>query len=191
MKTFQDEELTPWDKQPGESNKRYYAFCLYRDMGAQERSLSKVADEINVGKKPSKVRLLERWSIEGHWVKRCEGWDTEQDRKKRVYMDKALKAQARKYLDVAITAQGKGVKSLQAFNPDLEPLKPLDAMKLITEAVKLECLALGVPSDIVNIQHSGDLTVRKFQFLEEMEIEEEEESKFESSNDADAQDSQK
>lgn len=76
---------------------------------------------------------------------------------------------------------------MQAFNPDLEPMKPLDAMKLITEAVKLECLALGVPSDILNIQYTGDRKVRSCLFIDEME----EEAKFEQSNNISAKDTQK
>lgn len=36
-----DEEPKIWERLQGESSKRYYAFCLYRGMGAQERSLSR------------------------------------------------------------------------------------------------------------------------------------------------------
>jgi len=165
-------EILLWERQEGETSLRYAVFCRYRDMGPEERSLAKVAKEMAPAKTTPKLRQLKDWSAWDKWQIRVKAWDDEQDRKKRVYMDKALKAQARKYLDVAITAQGKGVKSLQAFNPDLEPMKPLDAMKLITEAVKLECLALGVPSDILNIQHSGEVKMKSCLFLDEMEEEE-------------------
>src|SRR5665811_1945804 len=176
MKTFQNEELKSWDKQLGESSKRYYAFCLYGDIGAKERSLSKVAEEINVGKKPSKVRQLQRWSTEGNWVARCEGWDTEQDRIKRAYMEKALKGMARKHLDIALTRQSIAVKKLQTINIDLDPeaISVTEAERMLDSAIKLERLVLGEPTEI--LKHSGDLTVRRFQFLEEMDERELEDS---------------
>lgn len=161
-----------WDRQPGESSKRYFAFCKYRDMGPQERSLAKVAKEIAPVKTSSKLRVLQDWSSKDNWVERVTAWDEEQDRIKREYMEKALKAQSRKYLDMALTVQGKAVKSFQHHNPDLEPLKPLEAMRLLSEAVKLECLALGVPSDNIHIDHTGKVDVKKCLFLDEMEEEE-------------------
>ena len=194
MKPFQDEELKSWDKQLGESSKRYNAFCLYRDMGAQERSLSKVAKELagaNKIPKRSRITHLKEWSAEDKWVARCEAWDKEQDRIKRAYMEKALKSMARKHLDIAITLQGKALKRLQSINLDLDPdaLTPMEAQRILNDALKLECLVLGRPTEI--LQHTGELTMRRFQFLEEMDELELEESKIESSNDAGAQDSQK
>jgi hypothetical protein len=191
-----DEEPKIWERIKGESSKRYYAFCLYRDMGAQERSLSKVAKELagaNKIPKRSRITHLKEWSAEDKWVARCKAWDTEQDWIKRAYMEKALKGMARKHLDIALTRQSIAVKKLQTINIDLDPeaISVTEAERMLDSAIKLERLVLGEPTEI--LKHSGDLTVRRFQFLEEMrdELEGEEESKIESSNDAGAQDSQK
>jgi hypothetical protein len=174
------DEIPLWERQDGETSLRYAAFCRYRDMGPEERSLAKVAKEMAPAKTRLKLGQLKDWSAWDKWQIRVRAWDDEQDRIKRAYMNKALKGQARKYLDIAITAQSKGVKSLQAYNPDLEPMKPLESMRFINEAVKLECLALGVPSEIVNVQHSGEVKMKSCcMFLEELK---EERAKFEQSN---------
>ncbi|MCE8427859.1 MAG: hypothetical protein J5U19_05655 [Candidatus Methanoperedens sp.] len=57
----------------------------------------KVAEELagaNKIPKRSRITHLKEWSAEDKWVARCEAWDTEQDRIKQAYMEKALKAQA-------------------------------------------------------------------------------------------------
>ena len=64
-----DENIKPWDRQPGEGRRAYEAFCIFRDLG-DSRSIQKV-DE-----KSTKNRtLLFRWSARFNWQRRADAWD--------------------------------------------------------------------------------------------------------------------
>jgi hypothetical protein len=71
-------EIEPWDRRDDETSRAYHAFCLYRDMGPQGRSLRAVTEELygdegeNMGSVSSHV---ERWSSRFDWVARSTAWD--------------------------------------------------------------------------------------------------------------------
>lgn len=91
----------PWLKQPGESEKSYEAFCIYRDMGAG-RSLEKawVAYASKNDLKVSYVSShLKKWSVKYHWVERCEQWAAYQDRVRLEEREEAIRASERKLAD--------------------------------------------------------------------------------------------
>lgn len=74
-----------YDRQPGESEKKFTAFRTYLDLGPQ-RSLAKVGRELGKSK-----ALMERWSSQWSWVSRVEAYtdhmlrqaDLEQERELR------------------------------------------------------------------------------------------------------------
>jgi hypothetical protein len=146
-----------WDKQPKESSLRYFAFCRYRDMGPLDRSLAKVAKELEPIKTKSKLGQLQEWSAKDNWVARVTAWDVEQDKLQRIEHQKALKAMAKKHVDIALTIQGKAAKRLKQLNPDILPddLSPMDALRFMEMAIKLERQTLGEPDQI--IQHTGEI----------------------------------
>lgn len=166
MSASADNEIKPWDKQPDESSKRYFAFCLYRDMGANERSLRKVAEKLG-GATKTRQRHLKDWSSEGKWVSRVEAWDVEQDRLTRAAHEKAIKAMAKRHVDISLLLQQKAVERLKQLNPalDTKDLKPADALKAIEIATKLERQTLGEPDAI--IKHEGNLNI-KARWLQEL-----------------------
>ena len=49
----------PWERQPTETAKAFYAFTLYRDLG-YKRSLAKVRQEYGKGRQRDVRRLIER-----------------------------------------------------------------------------------------------------------------------------------
>lgn len=160
MSASADPKIKPWDKQPDESSKRYYAFCLYRDMGANERSLSKVAKELagaNTGRIKGRLKRVKEWSAQDKWVSRAEAWDVEQDRLTRQAHDKAIKAMAKRHVDISLLLQQKAVERLKELHPalDTKDLKPADALKAIEIATKLERQTLGEPDAI--IKHEGEI----------------------------------
>ena len=71
-----------------ETDKAYAAFCIYRDMETDERSLEAV------GKSTGKVRrLLERWSSQYHWVARAAAYDdVRRENERQQYEAERLKA---------------------------------------------------------------------------------------------------
>lgn len=63
-----------WERQPGETDKAFQAFVLYRDAGPM-RSVT------NIGLALDKSRtLIGRWSSDWGWVERASAWDDEADR---------------------------------------------------------------------------------------------------------------
>jgi hypothetical protein len=72
-----DPNRTPWERLPGEGAKAFHAFTLYRDLGPNDRSREKVAQQLG-----KHVSLYGRWSATFDWVNRAEAWDDEQDRHK-------------------------------------------------------------------------------------------------------------
>jgi hypothetical protein len=58
-----------------ESDVAFQAFCVYRSMAPESRSLRSVAGKL--GKNDS---LIERWSARYRWMRRTAEWDSEQDR---------------------------------------------------------------------------------------------------------------
>lgn len=72
------EDRQPWDRRDDETSRAYHAFCLYRDMGPQGRSLRAVTEELygdegeSVGSVSSHV---ERWSSDYAWVDRAAAYD--------------------------------------------------------------------------------------------------------------------
>jgi hypothetical protein len=67
-----------WDRLTDESTKAFQAFAAYRDLPADERSLSAVSEQL--GKSKS---LLARWSTQFRWVERTRAWDSHQDQQRR------------------------------------------------------------------------------------------------------------
>lgn len=70
MTMAEQDDLRPWDCQPGETSKAYQAFVTYRDMGP-DRSLRAVGQELD-----KSHQVLSRWSSQHHWVSRVAAWDS-------------------------------------------------------------------------------------------------------------------
>jgi hypothetical protein len=64
-----------------ESAKAFQAFTVYRDLPADERSLTTVSERL--GKSKS---LCARWSAQFRWVERAGSWDSHQDEIRRARM---------------------------------------------------------------------------------------------------------
>ncbi len=50
-----------WERQKGESSRALRAFAMYRDMGAERRSLPRLAEAMGVS-----FRLFSRWARQHH-----------------------------------------------------------------------------------------------------------------------------
>ena len=64
-----------YDRQEGETNKAYAAFCIYRDLGV-DRTLEKAAKNFYPSD-PRQIGARNRsqlsvWSRHNNWVKRCQ-----------------------------------------------------------------------------------------------------------------------
>jgi hypothetical protein len=77
-----------WEKQPGESEKAYEAFSLYRDMGPS-RSLAKVGQALG-----KSTALMERWSSQHDWQDRVESLRVRDEMIRREAVEEALRSEA-------------------------------------------------------------------------------------------------
>ena len=64
----------PWERQEGESDKAFEAFCVYRDSTPSDRSLTKTSQKMS----KSRPTLCD-WSRKYGWVSRVRAWDDKCD----------------------------------------------------------------------------------------------------------------
>lgn len=134
-----DELRMPWDKAPGEPDKAFAAFKLYRDMGL-ERSHVKVAAHLK-----RHVRLVHRWSADWRWRERVEAFDVEMDRLEVQRNLIEVRKMRKRHADIALTVMGKALTQLQELKP--KDLYPGTILKYIELASKLEARARGEPEE--------------------------------------------
>ncbi len=138
-----------WEKQEHETTKAYAAFCAYRDLGA-DRSLANIIPILyGAGvNKTTKRRHLAEWSSKHGWVARVEAYDVYLEAKERHENEKAIKDMAKRHADQALHLQQKGLARILDLDP--HDLSPIDALRYITEAVKIERISRGAPDQIVD-----------------------------------------
>lgn len=138
----------PWERQEGETNKQFEAFCLYRDMGI-DRSLRNVSNQLN-----KSVTLLGRWSSANRWVERCSEWDSEQDRLNRIQQQKAIAKMRETHARAAAIVVSKGLKALNEL--DIKNMSASDILKYITDGAKLERVSRGDIGEVVEQRDGGE-----------------------------------
>jgi hypothetical protein len=159
-------ELTEpqWERQPGETNKAFAAFCTYRDL-RNKRSLSKVAEKLD---KKSKS-YISVWSKTNRWVERVRYFDDDEDRQNRIRhqesIEKMNERQAQqaetfqKILFLPVTAfSGRISKNKENKIPAIEDLSKLSTIELLeligqmsknySNLVNIERIARGMPTEI-------------------------------------------
>jgi hypothetical protein len=142
----------PWEQQPGESSRAFGAFCAYRDLGPR-RSLRAAAATFYGRTSAALERQLDKWSRASGWVERAGAWDRHLDAEARQAQEAARREMVERHLREARTLQGKALQRLQALTP--EELGPAELLRYITEAIKLERLALGEPDSVQRHELTG------------------------------------
>jgi len=155
-----DAERAPWERQPGETVRAYAAFCVYRDLFPQERSLRRAAEELAKTDPKSRraeaiLRVLKAWSAKYRWVERVKAWDDEQDRLNRARQLREIQEMRERHANIAKHLQAKAYERLKRLDPD--ELEAPDVLRYFVEAARLERLARGEP-DIIAEQR-GTVTV--------------------------------
>lgn len=139
--------VAPWDRQEGERDQAWLAFCAYRDMGSG-RSIAKTATAL--GKPKS---LLEGWSSRYGWVRRAVAHDQHQEATAEADARAVTRSARKSVLDQqAVAARAllaKGLQALQSVDP--ATIEPKDVPRWIDTAIRLNRQAVGLPDRI-----SGD-----------------------------------
>lgn len=150
-----DNNVKPWERQPGESAKAYEAFSEYRDMGTS-RSLAKVGQKLGKSK-----TMMDKWSKKHSWVNRAEQWDLEEDRLIRTALTKDIGAMRKRHADVARAMLLKAARALQKI-PDDE-IKASDISRMVDVASKLERISKGDVGEVVE-ERQGESVADPVQF---------------------------
>ncbi|MDR1439920.1 MAG: hypothetical protein LBJ10_07910 [Clostridiales bacterium] len=126
----------PWERQPGEGAKAFAAFAAYRDMGAGDRSIRKVAQ--NLAKSATAIK---EWSARWEWQNRCAAWDAELDRLAREEQKKELLKMRGRHAQIGSALIAKAARALMAIGDG--DVKAADIARMADVGAKLERLARG------------------------------------------------
>jgi hypothetical protein len=159
--------VRPWDQMPKEPPRWYFRFERFRRQGAARSILATVKEEEAEAGRPKTtkwppgawVRAAKRWS----WKTRAEAWDrAELDRLRKQEVE-AAEQMRRCHIAAGQAALGLFVDWLEKTKMALqnnedagEVLSASDAMKLLSEGVRIERLARGEPDTIQRRQTEGD-----------------------------------
>jgi hypothetical protein len=145
-------DLKVWEKQPGERDKRWEAFQIYRDMSPGERTLAKVAFQL--GKSET---LMERWSAEDGWRSRVDEFDQYLDReatqKKQVESERAKVEMTERQTKVVVFVQNRAVERFRAItNSEWNKIPIHQLTDIFLDAAKFERVSRGLPSDSIELE---------------------------------------
>ncbi len=89
------DELEPWEKQPGEDQRDYLAFCIYRNMGPS-RTYAATAREMHLS-----AKTVSELAHKHNWIDRSDAWDFYQDRVFQAEMRERQRHMAQEQMRVA------------------------------------------------------------------------------------------
>ena len=141
-------EPEPWERQLNETSRAWEAFAIYRDMGAS-RSIAKVARELGKNKV-----VLEKWSTEYDWVKRCAAWDVEKDRVARETQIKDIIEMRQRHASIAKKMLDTADHALDNIKPD--EVSTNEIARLVEIASKLERIARGDAGEVIEERDGGE-----------------------------------
>ena len=141
-------EPEPWERQINESSQAFEAFAAYRDMGAA-RSTAKVSRLLC-----KSVTLMNRWSSEHDWVKRCAAWDAEKDRVARESQIKGIIEMRERHAAIAKKMMDTADHALDNIKPD--EVSTNEIARLVEIASKLERISRGDAGEIIEERDGGE-----------------------------------
>ncbi len=144
--------LTVWEKQPGESNRSWSGFVVYRDLPPSERTIQVVAEKIQ--KTPSLVR---RWSAENNWVSRVAEFDSYVDRevtqKKHLEDERKKIEMMERQTKVVVFVQNKAVERFRAItNAEWDKIPIHQLTDIFLDSARFERLSRGLPTDSIELE---------------------------------------
>lgn len=142
----------PWDRQPGEGPRPYAQFVVYRDMGPG-RSIKKASEKI----KNRSLAYLYQVAHKNRWTERASLYDLEMSRQFNETVIQRRKDMATRHYAVAANMLSKASERLLAV--DVDQLSLRDLAYWVETAVKVQRLALGSPTDILEAQGKNTATM--------------------------------
>ncbi len=137
-----------WERQQGESQPAYDAFCIFRDLPhgqePEKRSCSRVAKRIG-----KSVSLIERWSQHHDWQERARAYDNELQQEAMEARKGAIRQMQEKHIAISQKVAELARKGLDALNvEDLRPRNVIDLLKISTELERRARFELLAESEV-------------------------------------------
>lgn len=143
--------IDQWQRQDDETSEAFEAFVEYRDMHA--RSTRKVAEVLD-----KELSQISGWSAKHRWVKRCQLWDNELDRRVTNGLAAELLAMKRQQLKLALEMQSAAGTALEKLREDLKDpdkkgrISPDNIVRMVDIGCRLERLNRDEPESITKVQ---------------------------------------
>lgn len=153
-----------WERQHGEGNKPWYAFCIYRDMLPYQRTYRAVQRQLQEETGASAYVIVSQWAHYFRWDERAVAWDNYvqakeqqelvqqriQARKETAALGRMLRGKAQEALEVLTTTL-----YIERVNPETgeverklkADLSPNEIARLAEVGTKLERLSLGMDQE--------------------------------------------
>ena len=123
-------KVQPWERQPGETEKQFEAFAIYRDLGS-ERSVNEVC------KRLSKSRtLISKWSSQNQWVSRATAYDNDLQRQAHRKARKQAADTKKRHVQIAMSLEKKALEALNLLKP--EEMTARDIKETLRLAIEIE-----------------------------------------------------
>lgn len=131
---MQYEQLKPWERQDGETEKAFSAFKAYLEM--EDRNVTSLAKRLSKSR-----QLLVNWKQKYNWQERCIAWDKSLQEIEYKTTVKERKKMAKRHIAIAMSMQAKAVEALKQI--DVSKLTPGEIIRLFDTSVKIERLSRG------------------------------------------------
>ena len=126
-----------WEMLPGEKSAEFFAFCAYRDYGA-DRNIRKAIDSITKDEnvRAKKYRVWRKWATQFRWRERALDYDRYIESLKQTELRKTIEAQGEKHRQVTGKMLDVVSKKLDLMNP--EDLTQGNVAEWVQTAIKTE-----------------------------------------------------
>lgn len=132
-----DPTLEAWDQQPGELDRNYGLFAMYRDHG-RLRTVKQIAEMTGV----VTYNAMTRIGRYNKWAERAALWDAEQDRITAIRLQSQREDMAKAHQKAAQKLMKKALDRLE--NLAVDSISPHALILMIDTAAKIERAALGL-----------------------------------------------
>lgn len=129
-----NENLRPWERQDGETEKAFSAFKAYLEM--EDRNVTSLAKRLSKSR-----QLLVNWKQKYNWQERCIAWDKSLQEIEYKTAVKERKKMAKRHIAIAMSMQAKAVEALKKI--DVSKINTNEIIRLFDTAVKIERLSRG------------------------------------------------
>ncbi len=146
--TLADDGRYPWDRQLGESEKKYAYFRTYLQLGPT-RTPKKTVERLNIWAAKLSRRTIQEDSYRHRWVERAASFDRHMDVQWQKEVIEHGRRMVQEHLKTGRELLAKAEKALDAITA--EELSPADVIRFIDLYSKLTRLALGEPETWVAV----------------------------------------